>query len=126
MVEQDVVTACFDVPPWYNGKEINASAPAFLPASGANYKAQWNHVEAWFQLNSIANSVGVGDGVMQYWLNGALKIDRHDILFRTAARADVRFSQFLIAPYMGDGSPISQSMFVDDLIIASERPERRR
>src|SRR5207247_7561937 len=59
---------------------------------------------------------------MQYWFNGALVIDRHDILFRTGARPTIRFHQFLIAPYIGDGSPVDQYMWIDDLTLANGRP----
>jgi hypothetical protein len=79
-------------------------------------------VEAYFQMNSIVGGVGVADGVMQYWFNGTLVIDRHDILFRTGARPTLQFHQFLIAPYIGDGSPVDQYMWVDDLIVATSKP----
>lgn len=47
--------------------------------------------------------------------------DRHDILFRTGARPALQFKQFLIVPYIGDGSPVDQSMFIDDLRLATSR-----
>jgi len=33
---------------------------------------------------------------MQYWFNGALAIDRHDILFRTGARPTMQLRQFVL------------------------------
>jgi len=48
-------------------------------------------------------------------------IDRHDILFRTGARATLQLNQFVIAPYIGDGSPVDQSMWVDNLVVAASR-----
>jgi len=121
VVEANVVTTCFNMPPWYNDKEVHASQVTFQPSAGPGYKGDWNHVEAYFALNSITGEKGVADGVMQYWFNGALIIDRHDILFRTAARPTIQFDKFLIAPYIGDGSPVNQTMWVDDLIVASGR-----
>jgi hypothetical protein len=60
--------------------------------------------------------------VLQYWFNGALIIDRHDVVYRTGARPTLQFSQFLIAPYIGgSGSPVDQSMFIDNLRIATSR-----
>lgn len=59
---------------------------------------------------------------MQYWLNGNVGIDRHDILFRTSARAQLQIAQFVIAPYIGDGSPADQSMWIDSLTVARARP----
>jgi hypothetical protein len=32
----------------------------------------------------------------------------------TAANADLLFNQLLIAPYIGDGSPLRQTMWIDD------------
>jgi hypothetical protein len=125
VVESQVATSCFNAPPWYNGKEFSAAQPAFLSARGAGYKGNWNHVEAYFAVNGVQNGVGVANGVVQYWFNGTLVINRHDVLFRTGARANVTMSQFMIAPYMGDGSPVAQSMFVDDLVVATARPSAR-
>jgi hypothetical protein len=59
--------------------------------------------------------------VVQYWFNGTLIFDRHDILFRTGAHPTLQFNQFLIAPYIGDGSPADQSMFIDNLRLATSR-----
>jgi hypothetical protein len=50
-----------------------------------------------------------------------LILDRHDILFRTGAHPTLQFNQFMIAPYIGDGSPIDQSMFIDNLKVGTGR-----
>jgi hypothetical protein len=121
VVEISVVTTCFNMPPWYNDKELSAPQVWFQPAAGAGYKGDWNHVEVYLQLNSVLAGLGVADGVMQYWFNGALVIDRHDILFRTGARPTIQFHQFVIAPYIGDGSPADQYMWVDDLTVATRK-----
>ncbi|HKS05561.1 MAG TPA: fibronectin type III domain-containing protein [Gemmatimonadaceae bacterium] len=120
VIEQNVSTSCFALAPWYNFKQVMGPV-VFQPNPGAGYKANWNRVEAFFKLNSIVNGRGVADGVMQYWFNGQLIIDRHDILFRTAARADLLLNQFIIAPYFSDGSPVDQSMFIDNLVVATAR-----
>ena len=60
--------------------------------------------------------------VAQYWFNGTLVIDRHDLLFRTGAHPNINFHQFLITPYIGDGSPVDQYMWVDDLMVATSKP----
>ncbi len=122
VVESNVVTSCYNAPPWYNGKEIHASQVWFQPTPGPGYKGNWNHVEAYYQINSIVNGVGQPDGVMQYWFNGTLAIDRHDILYRTAAHPSINFHQFLIAPYIGNGSPVDQYMWVDNLTVATNKP----
>jgi hypothetical protein len=92
-------------------------APARLFADDA-----WHVVEVYVRLNSIAAGRGVNDGVVRYWLDGEPVIDRRDVLLRTGANASMQFNQFIVAPYIGDGSPIAQSFWVDDVIVAIERP----
>src|SRR6267143_6101510 len=122
VVEANVVTTCFNSQPSYNDKEVSASQVWFQPTLGPGYKGDWNHVEVYFQLNSVVGGLGVADGMMQYWFNGTLVLDRHDILFRTGARPTIQFHQFMIAPYIGDGSPVDQYMWIDDLTVANGRP----
>jgi hypothetical protein len=119
--ETSVVIDCYSMPPWYSAMEFHAPAIAFQPNPGTGYKNNWNFVEAYFQMNSIVNGIGQADGVIQYWFNGALLIDRHNVTFRTGAHPTLQFSQFLIAPYIGDGSPVDQSFWVDNLVLATAR-----
>ena len=114
------VVSCYNAPPWYNAKGM-VGPVVFQPNPGAGYKNNWNFVEAYFQLNTIVNGIGQADGVMQYWFNGTLIIDRHDVLFRTNAHPTLLFSQFVIAPYIGVGSPADQSIFIDNLRVATGR-----
>jgi Big-like domain-containing protein len=121
VVETNIVWECFDFGSyWYNSKQLIGPV-TFQPNPGPGYKNNWNFVEAYFQLNTIVNGIGKADGVMQYWFNGTLIIDRHDILFRTGARPTLQLNQLLIAPYIGDGSPVDQSMWVDNLRVATAR-----
>jgi hypothetical protein len=120
MAETNMSSECFMQGYWFNDKSI--IGPVVLqPAPGPGYKNDWNFVEAYFQLNTVVGGIGQADGVMQYWFNGTLIIDRHDILYRTGARPNLQFNQFLIAPYIGDGSPVDQSMFIDNLTVATGR-----
>ncbi len=104
---------------WYNEKGWRAAQPAFTPTPGPGYKNDWHRIEAYFQLNSIQNGKGQNDGVVQYWFDGQLLIDHHDVLLRTAANPAMKFNQFLIAPWIGVGSPVAQSMWVDDVVVAT-------
>jgi len=121
VVESNFPSECYNAGTyWYNSKTLTGPV-TFQPNAGAGYKNNWNFVEAYFQLNTIVNGIGQADGVMQYWFNGTLIIDRHDILFRTGNRPTLQFSQFLIAPYIGDGSPADQYMWIDNLRAATAR-----
>jgi hypothetical protein len=123
-VEPGLVGECYNAPPWSNNKQLRGPA-VFSANPGPGYISDWNQVEAYFQLNTIKDGAALADGVMQYWFNGKLILDRHDILFRTPVRAQLKLNQFIIAPYIGDGSPVAQTMYVDDLIVAPKRPETR-
>ena len=121
VVETNIYSECFNFGTyWYNDKQLTGPV-VFQPNPGPGYKNDWNFVEAYFQLNTIVNGIGQANGVVQYWFNGTLILDRHDILFRTAAHPTLQFNQFLIAPYIGDGSPADQSMFIDNLRLATSR-----
>jgi uncharacterized protein YjdB len=121
VVESNIFSECFNFGTyWYNDKQLTGPV-VFQPNPGPGYKNDWNFVEAYFQLNTIVNGIGQADGVVQYWFNGTLIIDRHDILFRTGAQPTIQFNQFLIGPYIGDGSPVDQSMWLDNLRIATSR-----
>ena len=107
-----------------NGKAVRppGNAPAFLPSPGAGYKGDWHRVEVFLKMNTVANGVGQLDGFMQYWFDGQLLIDRRNVLFRTGARATMKWNQFLMGPYIGPGAPVGQSAWIDDLLIATARP----
>jgi len=107
----------------YNDKQFNRVGTAMFQAQpGPGYKGNWNHVEVYLQMNSILSGVGRADGVIQYRLNGVLAIDRHDVMFRTGARASLAFAQFVIGPYIGIGSPVDQYMWLDNLTVATQQP----
>jgi hypothetical protein len=116
-------TSCYQLGgEWRNEKIWWAPGVTFQPTPGPGYKGDWNMVEAYFQLNTIAGGKAQADGVAQYWFNGQLVIDHHDIIFRTGAHPAMKFDVFLIAAYIGDGSPVGQSMWVDDLVVGTSRP----
>src|SRR6266545_7392706 len=113
---------CFNMPPWYSAKEYHAAAVAFQLNPGPGYKSDWNHVEAYFQMNSIVGGIGQTDGIVRYWFNGVLVIDRTNVLLRTGAHPTLKFKQIVLAPYIGDGSPADQTVWYDDLVVATARP----
>ncbi len=91
-------------------------------ASGTNLQRDsWQRVEAYIKLNTISNGKGVADGIIQYWLNGQLVMDLHNVILRTAKNADMQFNQFVIGPWI-DSSPINQTFWIDNLVVATGRP----
>ena len=117
-------TECYQVSAteWYNAKLWDAPSVGFRPSPGTDYKSDWNHVEVYFQLNTVVGGIGQTNGIVRYWLNGNLKIEHTNVLFRTGANPTLQFKQFVIGPYIGDGSPVQQTMWVDDLTVGTARP----
>jgi hypothetical protein len=70
---------------------------------------------------AIQNGKWQKDGIAQYWFNGQLIIDNHNVVFRTGAHPTMKFDMFICAPYIGDGSPAAQTMWVDDLVLATSK-----
>ncbi len=105
-----------------NGKGWRAGDVCFSDTPGPHYKNDWHFVEAYFNLNSISGGRGIADGVVRYWYDGQLIIDHDDVVLRTGQHPDMKFNQFMIAPWIGDGSPVDQTFWVDDLTIATSRP----
>jgi hypothetical protein len=107
---------------YVNEKKWTAAAPQFTRAPGPAYQGDWHLVEAFFKLNSIVDGRGVNDGIVRYWLDRRALIDHGNVLLRTGAHPDMRFNQIVIAPYIGDGSPAAQSLWIDDVTVATGRP----
>jgi hypothetical protein len=81
-----------------NEKKWRAGAQYFIDTPGAYYRSDWHFIEAFEKLNSIVAGKGVKDGVLQYWFDGQLVIDKHDVLLRTGANAAMQFNQLVMAP----------------------------
>ena len=73
-------------------------------------------------MNTIRNGVGVADGKIRWVQDGKTLIKYDQILLRTAAHATLSFNQFAMLPYIGDGSPVAQSFWLDDLTVATAKP----
>jgi hypothetical protein len=104
---------------WYSARFWDAPERLFTDEPGPYYKADWHFIECYFRMNTIADGVGIADGQIRYWYDGAEVIALEHVLLRTADHAALRFNQFLVAPYIGDGSPVDQTMWVDDLTVAA-------
>jgi hypothetical protein len=81
----------------------------------------WHHVEAYFRMNTIQSNKGIADGMLLYWLDEQLIINRSNVLFRTNQNATMKWNQFMMAFYIGDGSPVDQYLWIDGLTVADSR-----
>jgi len=93
-------------------------------ASPSLVNNRWHHLEAYMAMNSISGGIPQANGVIRYWVDGALVVERTNVYLRTAQFATQKFNQFVLAPYIepGTGSPVSQSMWLDNLVVANQRP----
>ncbi|WP_206079422.1 hypothetical protein [Polyangium spumosum] len=106
---------------WYSSRHWTADG-AFTDAAGPNAKNTWHLVEVYFELNTIENGIGLPNGKIRWVQDGKTLIESDEILFRTGAHPDMQFNQFAMLPYIGDGSPVDQRFWVDDLMVATARP----
>jgi hypothetical protein len=104
-----------------NGKMWKAASVQFSDEPGPRFKGAWRFVEALISLNSIVDGKGIADGLLRMWIDGELVVDAPDAMLRTGKHPSMAFNQFLIAPYIGDGAPVEQTMWVDEIVVATGR-----
>ncbi|MCD4791915.1 MAG: T9SS type A sorting domain-containing protein [Bacteroidales bacterium] len=104
-----------------NGKQWRAGNIYFQDTPGLYYKNDWHFIEAYFKLNSISGGIGIADGIIKYWYDSVLIINCTDVMIRTGFHPNIKFNQFMIAPWIGDGSPVAQTFWVDNLTVADYR-----
>ena len=105
---------------YMNWKQFKAKQVYFSDEPGPFYKNNWHKVEVYLKLNSIGNGKAIADGIIQYWFDGDSIIDYNKVVFRTGQHADMKFKQFIIAPWIGDGSPVDQTFWVDNLVLSTD------
>jgi hypothetical protein len=110
---------------FFNERIWRSPQAVFSAAPGPLYKASWHNVEVYIQLNSIVNGKGRPDGIIRYWIDGTAVLDQRNVLFRTGAHPNMKLNEVLLAPYIGDGSPVAQTMWIDDLTVSSGPPPGR-
>jgi hypothetical protein len=113
---------CDGTSAWCNGHEFDASQIYFSDSVGQYYKGDWHHVEAYFKLNTILGGIGQANGILQYWYDNQLVINHTDVIIRTNSNSDMKFNQFLIGPWIGAGSPVDQTFWIDNLTVADIPP----
>jgi hypothetical protein len=106
---------CYADAPYY-------SANTWRAANASVTTNVWHHVEVYFRMNTIFGGKGQSDGVMQEWLDGTQVVDHSDVLYRTNQDATKKWAQFVFGPYIGDGSPIAQTMWIDELTLGTVSP----
>jgi hypothetical protein len=119
--EQATYTDCYKASgeTYWNGKVWKASQVYFQGTPGMFYQNDWHHITACFKLNTISGGKGNPDGAIRYWYDNRLIIEQTHVIFRTAQHPAMKFNQFMIAPWIGDGSPVDQTFWLDNLTVSS-------
>jgi hypothetical protein len=118
-----VQASCYTVGAQYwNWKQLRTASPRFMPTAGAGYKGDWHHVEAYYALNTLVAGIPQNDGIARYWFDGDLVLERTDLQFRTGQHPNMRFNQFMLSPYIGPGSPVTQTIWYDEIRLGTARP----
>ncbi|MDA8430920.1 MAG: hypothetical protein M0T70_16820 [Geobacteraceae bacterium] len=119
VVETDptISTTCYNSGSgtYWNGKWIN-NVPASIPMG------KWHHVEMYVKLNSVTNNKANADGTAIMWVDGVKQIEKYNLLLRTAQYPDMQFNQLVVGPFMANGSPQTQSLYLDNLEVRNGMP----
>jgi hypothetical protein len=102
----------------YNGKFHDSEEVVFQ-------EGVWHCVEAYFKLNSLdlAKDAPNEDGIVRGWVDGELVVERTDVVLRSTDFPNMKFNQFLLAPYFGPGLlPHPQKLWIDEMLVARKRP----
>ena len=100
---------------WWNDANYRAASATFINNT-------WHHVEFYVAMNSIAGGIPQANGILKYWVDGNLVINRTNTYLRTAQYTTQKFNKLMLLPYIGDGSPIAQDMWIDNLVVADQPP----
>lgn len=103
---------------YYSSRAWAADSIYFRNEPGPHYKNDWHFIEAYFEMNTIENGIGIPNGKIRYWYDGQILISSDSILMRTGAHPDMKFNQLFYGGYIGVGSPVDQTWWVDDLTLA--------
>jgi hypothetical protein len=73
-------------------------------------------------MNSIVGGIGQTDGIMQEWMDGTQAINYFNMIYRTGQHPTMKWAQFAISPFYGNGMPIAQSFYIDELTVGTASP----
>jgi hypothetical protein len=97
------------------------SGEAFVAEAGPMYKGDWHFVEAYFAMNGFVDGKGVPDGKIRFLVDGEPIVCSDQVLFRTGVHMQMLFNQLIGLMFMGP-APNTQTLWVDDLVVATARP----
>jgi hypothetical protein len=85
---------------------------------------KWHCIEAHYKLNTLdlPNDRPNRNGIVQGWFDGTLVIKHINVVLRSMDFPAMKFNQFLMTPYFGDGLlPHAQKLWIDELAVGTKR-----
>src|SRR5574343_2013546 len=99
---------------WYNMRDWTGTSNFSL--------STWHHVEIYQQMNTITSNHGNADGIMWVKVDDNYVVNSTNVIYRTNQHPTMKWEAFFLAPYIGDGSPANQTLWIDSLNIANAPP----
>lgn len=96
----------------FNQTSWDSASDVFIPNT-------WHHVEAYVSMNSFSGGAAVADGVIKYWVDGALVINLTNIYLRTPGFETQKFGRLMLAPFLQPANGF-QEMWMDNLVLADQ------
>jgi hypothetical protein len=101
----------------YNGQMFDSPGELFTDDA-------WHCIEAQFKLNTLDPKADKpnADGIVRGWFDGKLVIEHTDVILRSTDFPNMKFNQFLMAPYFGPGLlPHAQKLWIDEMVVSTKR-----
>jgi len=102
---------CYNYSAWRNERW-------WYPPNAITNPTSFHKVEVYLKMNSISGGKGLADGVAIMWVDGTEIMHNNAMVFRTGAHPIMKFNQIGLGPYIGDGSPVAQTLWLDDITLA--------
>ena len=84
---------------------------------------QWVKLRYYVKMNTFTNNVANFDGVVKIWINDTLAFELDEFMFAAGNFHDTKWDKIAYAPFMGNGSPVHQTMWIKELTIYEGTPE---
>lgn len=99
--------------------EYGTGRASYTPNPFTLTRGVWHKIEFWVK----ANTVGQSNGSQRYWVDGVLRADWSGIRFRTSNI--LRLNAVQLTFNQAFGSPQTQLIYVDDLLVTTAIPANR-
>jgi len=107
---------------YWGGRYINDKDYNTAAIFNAGNKNTWHKIAVHLKMNTISGGLAQADGIARIWLDDVMVLDKTAVVYRTGQHPTEKWKQFVISPYIGDGSPVSQKFWVDNLVIRDSAP----